>query len=364
MKRLWSSAFGRCPHLTDLSVDPANPFLEQDGPLLLKNERKGVYFCNRNVEGSLRLPDSVEYISDYAFEGCSALTELLLPDHLKYVGMCSLYGCTGLTSLHFPDGLEQIGSLAMDDCSSLKEVHLPQTLRYIGAMVFWKCESLRELCLPESMSWIGDYFVADCRSLEKITIPPNLKKVEKEAFRDCSELKQLVFPFSLCFIDKTALNGCSLDRLEFCGEIADLDVVNYSMSENGELIVDWYPFSRLSEKMKKKVARGVVHRIEDGIAVPEQVQEEVRSWLKENCTCVWGEVRFRQYLLSQGLIPLAKYVEIVELTLQIEEPGLTAQVLEYRRDHFADEELDEEVWKRYEAEIDEFGQAYCGDGQT
>ena len=357
LTRMGAYVFGGCSGLTDLTVDPSNPVLEQQGPLLFRSGGKSLLFCNRNASGSIRLPDSVEYIGDYSLESCTGITELLLPDHLKVVGLCSLYGCSGLMSLHFPESLVGIESLAMTGCSSLREVILPRTMQFLGSMVFWECKNLIELNFPDSITYIGDYLVADCRSLKKLTLPPMLEKVGKCAFENCSALKELVFPPSLRSIDQTALKDCRLDRLVFLGEVQGLNADSFPVSRNGELVLDWYPFSKLSAENQRKAARGIAHRIQDDVPVSQAVMKAAEPYLKENCADLWKEQVFRQVLLRKKLIPLEKFNQIVEMTLKENNPELNVQVLEYRHENFTPEEIEGEVWKRYESEMEQIASA-------
>ena len=59
-------------------------------------------------------------IGDYAFDDCSALTEVQLPDTLAELGHFAFY-CCGLKTIRLPESLKWIGKNALN-CSFLKEV--------------------------------------------------------------------------------------------------------------------------------------------------------------------------------------------------------------------------------------------------
>ena len=282
---------------------------------------------------------------------------------MRQVGLCGLNGCTGLTSLHFPKTLSGVSALAMGECTGLREVTLPGTLKFLDCMAFQNCESLTSVDLPGTLTCLETSTFEGCSSLKRVLLPPNLESLEGKVFSGCRQLKELDFPPSLRTLAEDALDGCTLRRVRFRGEIPDLNPNRLSVEYEGELIADWYPFSGLTEKMKEIVARGVVHRIDKGITITETLRQDVFNWLQENCVSVWRELLFRKFLLSHSLIPLSKYAEIVDLTLEEEDPALTAQVLEYQREHFTDEELGETAWKRYETELDCFRRALC-EGQN
>ena len=64
---------------------------------------------------------TVEYgitsIGEYAFVGCSGLTELTLPNSITSIGISAFAGCTGLTELILPNSVTRIGYHAFDCCS-------------------------------------------------------------------------------------------------------------------------------------------------------------------------------------------------------------------------------------------------------
>ena len=55
-------------------------------------------------------------IGDYAFMGCSGLTELTLPNSVRSIGESAFRGCSGLTELILPNSVTSIGNYAFSDC--------------------------------------------------------------------------------------------------------------------------------------------------------------------------------------------------------------------------------------------------------
>lgn len=58
---------------------------------------------------SILVPDSVTYISRFAFADCSTVTEITIPDSVTYIGEAAFYGCRALTSVTIPDSVKYIG---------------------------------------------------------------------------------------------------------------------------------------------------------------------------------------------------------------------------------------------------------------
>ena len=63
--------------------------------------------------GKYTVPNSVSYISEYAFQGCQEITEA-----------------------EIPFGVANIGMYAFCDCPELKKVYIPATVSYIGSNAF------------------------------------------------------------------------------------------------------------------------------------------------------------------------------------------------------------------------------------
>ena len=61
-------------------------------------------------------------IGDYAFMGCTGMTELTLPSSITSIGNSAFCGCSGLTKLTLPNSLESIGDGAFAYCSGLAKI--------------------------------------------------------------------------------------------------------------------------------------------------------------------------------------------------------------------------------------------------
>jgi hypothetical protein len=72
-------------------------------------------------------------IGDYAFSGCSALTEASFPAAVS-IGTQAFYGCSALTEASFP-AAESIGIYAFSGCSALTEASFPAA-ESIGDLAF------------------------------------------------------------------------------------------------------------------------------------------------------------------------------------------------------------------------------------
>jgi len=94
-----------------------NPYL-----ILVKAKATDISKCTIN--------SSTRFIEAHAFEGCSALTELVIPN-----------------------GVVSIGEYAFYECSGIGELVIPKSVQYMGRGLFTKCTWLKSLSVPFVGEW-------------------------------------------------------------------------------------------------------------------------------------------------------------------------------------------------------------------
>ena len=85
----------------------------------------------------ITLPDSVTFIGNSAFSGCTSLKEITLPNSITSIGYCAFYGCTSLEEITLPDSIASIGDCAFSGCTYLKEINIPDSITSIGDCAFY-----------------------------------------------------------------------------------------------------------------------------------------------------------------------------------------------------------------------------------
>ncbi len=109
-------------------------------------------------------------------------------DGLKTIEREVFQGYTALTSVKLPDSITSIGDWAFHDCHSLTEINLPKNLETLCYDAFDSCSALSEITLPEGLVEIQGAAFKDCTALTTITIPDSLTTIGTNPFPQSNEL--------------------------------------------------------------------------------------------------------------------------------------------------------------------------------
>lgn len=128
---------------------------------------------------SVTIGDSVTYIGDNAFYGCSGLTgDLIIPNLVTSIGDNTFYDCDGLTSLTIPNSVTHIGVNAFKHCGSVRYVYSlnpeapsvnKEAFDYIGSRPLYVPEGSAE-SYAAAQGWSNFSEIREWRGLPDITI--------------------------------------------------------------------------------------------------------------------------------------------------------------------------------------------------
>lgn len=102
----------------------------------------------------------------YFFDG--TVTSVTLPDTLEYIDDYAFYGAE-ITSINFPSSLKSIGELAFSQ-TKLKSVVIPESVQYVGEQAFAECTSMTSMRLVGAKK-VDDYAFNYCTALKSVWIP-------------------------------------------------------------------------------------------------------------------------------------------------------------------------------------------------
>lgn len=190
-------------------------------------------FAFRNITEAI-IPDYVEVIGSYAFEGCSKLMNVEIPPNsqlreirtgafsesaiecikiplnLICIYEDAFYSCTKLHTVDIPKDskLIYIGSRAFYN-TSIKSIYIPANLTEINEYTFHKCKNLQtvEFGINSKLTIIKKYAFT-CAIIENIIIPPNVIHICEASFYYCRKLTHVEIPkeSNLQIIDNIAFS--------------------------------------------------------------------------------------------------------------------------------------------------------------
>ena len=204
---------------------------------------------------SVKMPDTVTKIGDWAFYNCIKMESINLSGRLDTVGEHAFQGCNSLTQITVPKGVSKIKDMAFAFCEKLQNIHVDsenENYRDIDGVLYSKdgkilinypagkpaeeysipegteiiyndafklfysntTSRLKRVNFPESLKEIGDRAFMQTK-LESIVIKPGIKMGEY-VFDQCKNMKSVEIKEGVTKIEKGmlyALEGCETIKL-------------------------------------------------------------------------------------------------------------------------------------------------------
>ena len=209
--------------------------------------KSAFYWCGNLT--NITIPNSVTSIGKYAFDLCSSLidvtlnsneicgksytqesnishifgaqvTKYIIGDNVKIIGEYAFYGCSNLTDVTIGNNVTSIGSYSFSGCSTLTDITIPNSITRIGSYAFYGCSSLTAVYISDIAAWCGITFSSNPLSyahnlylngelVTDLVIPNSVTSIESYAFNGCSSLTSVILPEKVRSIGLYAFNGCS-----------------------------------------------------------------------------------------------------------------------------------------------------------
>jgi hypothetical protein len=211
---------------------------------------------------------SLRYVSESAFNYCTALESAELPATVEYIGASAFSGDTTLTSFTFPASLKEVGNNAFQGCSHLSQVsEIPAGVTSFGYGVF-QSAPLSEIkvnsantnyvvennvlfnagktaliympmnCgktsyhVPSTVTEILNFALYKVSTLKELILNDGLTTIQNTAFSQTG-LETIVIPSSVTTISSYMLEGCtSLTGVTILGTISDVPANAFRESAN------------------------------------------------------------------------------------------------------------------------------------
>ena len=272
---VFAAATGRCgDSITWTLDDSGNLTLSGSGEMWNYNygDSPFKYYGIKTVT----IGDGITSIGDYAFMGCTGMTELTLPNSVTSIEDSAFSDCSGLANItslaEIPpvcgsgvfDGVNKtncelivpiVSVVAYKEARGWKEfsniswrvvisgrcgdsitwtLYDSGNLTLSGSGEMWnygygtspfKDYGIRKVTIGDGITSIGGNAFEGCSGLTELTLPNSVTSIGGNAFEDCSSLTELTLPNSLVSIGSVAFQGCSgLTELTLPNSITSIGV--------------------------------------------------------------------------------------------------------------------------------------------
>ena len=227
---------------------------QKDGILYLSVDGNTICYGYKGAEptGTLTIKDGTTLIADWAFNGCSGITDVIIPSSIKYVGARAFDGtswdsnqngilysgdiCLGtwgssayiegdlvikegttkiisnaflnaeISSLTIPNSVTEIDSNAFGGCWLLTRVTIEDgTTDLSGAM--FNDSPLETIYLGRNSDFSPS--ATNCPTIKNVTIGNSLTSIGSNTFYNCTGLTEITIPNSVTSIGSSAFYNCT-----------------------------------------------------------------------------------------------------------------------------------------------------------
>lgn len=155
----------------------------------------------------IRIPSNVVTIGDWAFNGCTELTDVgAIPNSVTSIGNSAFAGCVKLANIGLPNGLKEISDGMFQNCELLDAIDIPASVGRIGENAFSGCANLKAIKIPDMVASIGKNAFENS-GIERAEIGSGFRKIDERAFAQCRQLKVVVINSHITGIDHYAFNN-------------------------------------------------------------------------------------------------------------------------------------------------------------
>ena len=170
----------------------------------------GAYaFAGTQING-LVFFDGVTSIGDYAFDGTPIQGHVSIPDGVTYLGK-GAFRNTQISTMFLPNSITTLSEGLFQGCPNLNLVYVPDNYTAFDGSAFDGCSALTILRLSANLESMGEYSFQNT-PLEYIKVPSQVEGLSKGALKNCKSLVSLSLPANLKTVESEALYGCTALR--------------------------------------------------------------------------------------------------------------------------------------------------------
>ena len=194
-----------------------------------------VYKGELPENSEIAIPEKVQGIVGYAFEGKANLIKVVIPPGIKLIGTNIFANCPNLKEVILSEGLEELPNMIFYEATSLKSITIPGSVSVIGAGAFQK-SGLESIHIPGSVKTIERYAFDKCKTLHTVYMEEGVESLGEGAFLNCPNLVNIHLPSTLKNIVGWIFSSCgaemivipaTVERIIFLGKCENLKSIYY-----------------------------------------------------------------------------------------------------------------------------------------
>lgn len=176
------------------------------------------YGCAWLSEVEFASGSQLRVISAGAFYGCTALKSITIPAFVEEIGGASsngaFYNCTSLASVVFEsdDYCTAIGDYAFYGCSALSEFDIPLACGTLGKYAFAGCASLTDIVINRATVKLGAGLFSGCTSLKSVELNTGAALLPEKMFENCISLTYVHIPANVTEIEDKCFVGTGIEQ--------------------------------------------------------------------------------------------------------------------------------------------------------
>lgn len=132
---------------------------------------------------------------------------------------------SNITSIRIPNTITSIGDFALQSCTDLTNITIADSVISIGKNAFYNCKNLKRVILSNNIITINEEVFSGCSTLVDISIPPSVTTIENGAFRDCVNIKSITISKNINAIHDFAFENNRLTSIYFGGSKEQWDMM-------------------------------------------------------------------------------------------------------------------------------------------
>lgn len=141
-----ASAFSGLANLSSIHVGSNNEMYTIIGEGLYTKDGTGLLlYPAKGSLSTLHIPNTVTFIANNAFRGCTSLVSIDIPDSVMSIGESAFFDCDNITSITIPNSVTQLGDHVLRSCDELTTVIMGNGVSSIDSYVFYTSRNLNTI---------------------------------------------------------------------------------------------------------------------------------------------------------------------------------------------------------------------------